>query len=112
MKKLFASLLLVSASANSYAQIDGNMLHQLCSSTSESNKTSCSLYIRGVLDASIAIEAVHKIPRKQQLMCMPGDVTFSQMIDVAKNYLRDHPEERHKGAMALIVNSMAKFDCE
>ena len=112
MKKLFASLFLVAFSANSYAQIDGNTLHQLCNSTSESAKISCTIYIRGVLDASIAMEDLHKIPKKQKLMCMPGEVSRYQMIDVAKNYLRDHPEERHNSGLVLIINSMQKFECE
>ncbi|MFZ7321318.1 Rap1a/Tai family immunity protein [Comamonas jiangduensis] len=113
MKKILISTLFAICSASSYAQVTGNMLHELCSSTLPASNTSCSLYIRGVLDAGVAIESFHKIPPKEQLTCVPEGVSFGQAIDVAKNYLRDHPEKRHKRAMVLVIESIANFPlCE
>jgi hypothetical protein len=44
--------------------------------------------------------------------CIPNTATYSQLKDVALNYMREHPEIRHESARSLIWTSYIEaFPC-
>jgi Ssp1 endopeptidase immunity protein Rap1a len=62
---------------------DGNELYQEC--TAGPSRLFCIGYIEGVADA---LSRMH-------LQCLPEQVAARQIVELAVNYLRDHPEKRH-----------------
>jgi hypothetical protein len=62
----------------------------------------CIGYIQGVWDALL---------RKRDV-CRPDGLTGSQLGDVVKLYLRNHPETRHQTADELVAAALKeKFPC-
>ena len=50
--------------------------------------------------------------RPAEVFCLPSGATVGQIVDVAKLYLIEHPEDRKKLAPHLIVSALAeKFPC-
>jgi hypothetical protein len=44
--------------------------------------------------------------------CMPQTLTSGQAVDVVMKHLRDHPEQRHFGAVSLVALALAQgFPC-
>ena len=44
--------------------------------------------------------------------CVPPKVKLSQAIDITRNYLKAHPEQRHEAAKTLVVWALSeKFPC-
>ena len=68
----------------------------------------CYAYVEGVADdAQATFSALHV-----KLFCLPQGVTSRQLVDIATNYLRDHPEQRHTVASANVVLALANaFPC-
>lgn len=69
----------------------------------------CYAYVEGVADdVQATFNTLH-----MQLFCLPEGVTSRQLVDIATNYLRDHPEQRHHVAAATVVLALAdKFPCK
>lgn len=62
----------------------------------------CFGYILGVADAL----------RPAEVYCLPSGVTVGQIVDVAKLYIVEHPEDRKKLAPHLVVSALAeRFPC-
>jgi hypothetical protein len=63
----------------------------------------CMGYIQGVTHTengiSLSITPMTKL-------CIPDDVTLSQLKDVLIAYLKDRPEERHWAAWSLVHNAI------
>ena len=64
----------------------------------------CLAYTKGVLDGVLLYA--------KTALCIPQGVTLSQILDIVKLELRDHPESRHYTAASLVVVALAKaFPC-
>ena len=71
----------------------------------------CYTYVEGVIDA---LQSTFSALRMQQhaLFCLPQGVISRQLVDIAINYLRDHPEQRHNVASANVALALANaFPC-
>jgi len=89
--------------------IDGNALNGWCQSYSTKGYNPeealdaghCLGYVAGVVDAVGGDNPQH--------FCLPqSPVQMNQFVDIAKLYLRDHPESRHLPAADLIRAAVAE----
>lgn len=88
--------------------LSGNGLYDQCTGSS-SQQLLCSAYIVGVAEGVIVRENVGSTTAT---LCIPEGVLRGQVIDVAKNYLRDHPETRQRSANALVYLALRQaFPC-
>ena len=106
------------ARAQFYQYFDGNNLHAVCQSPSESAAhLECDSYIHGVMDAgtqkaSLARQKQGKTVytgHSDSYWCVPPGVTTPQIVDVITQDLRNHPEYRHALAAGLIDNALMKI---
>lgn len=89
--------------------ISGNILFQKCSSAPNSQeKAFCLAFIVGVSDAHETVfDALEKKP-----FCLPSGATGRQVMDVAIQYLEQHPESRHYTASSTVGLALIKaFPC-
>jgi hypothetical protein len=105
MKQLLAGILLtLAAFAPAYAAPTGNNLHDMCSSPM-TGELACSAFVSGfVFGMNGQANADDAMP----LFCYPPDATLQQLADVFKKYLTDNPQDRHRPAVNLLVESMRK----
>ena len=90
------------------AYVSANRLLEICTPV---QSPSCYAYVEGVVDA---LQSTFSALRMQQraLFCLPQGVTSRQLVDMAINYLRDHPEKRHNVASANVALALANaFPC-
>lgn len=125
MKRAFASIILVPIlqsvfSSTAYSQqVSGNELFSFCSKDDPYSRGKCLSYIDGVLDGSTNIldyfydhlsesdAVIRKLIRNSKgFFCFPENVTKGQTIDVVKQYLEKHPQERHQNASDLLLISL------
>lgn len=97
MKRLIALALGFSAlPTTAHAEwINGNQLHEWCSSSNQYFASQCMGYILGSLDATPELKT-------------PENATRGQVRDVIVKYLREHPEHRDMPAGMVII--MAAFE--
>jgi Rap1a immunity proteins len=104
--KLFAAIIVlallpVSASAQF---LSGNDLYDRCSNSTDAGPyTFCLGFVAGLNDALVMTNDI----------CPTANVTLLQSVDIVRQYLREHPAQRHytassAGAMGL----MAAFPCK
>ena len=88
--------------------VSGNRLLETCAPV---QTPTCHAYVDGVVDAlQSTFSAVHM--QQHALFCLPQGVTTRQLTDIATNYLRDHPEQRHTLAAANVALALANaFPC-
>jgi hypothetical protein len=79
------------------AQVTGNTWEADCAS--QERRTACVIYARGFADA-LGIWQTHS--PSTALACIPHGVTSGQLVDVARKYLSEHPQDRHKTATTLL----------
>lgn len=91
--------------------VTGNALHDVCG-RSETD-VACVYYVIGVADTVMAYRTMFQLMgRPKAAPCLAEGVTARQLVDIAKNYLRDHPEKRQNAADGLVFSSMAEaFPC-
>jgi hypothetical protein len=90
------------------AFVSGNRLLETCAPV---QTPTCYAYVEGVVDA---LQSTFSALRMQQhaLFCLPQGVISRQLVDIAINYLRDHPEQRHNVASANVALALANgFPC-
>ena len=113
MKRHIVALSLITSSIStpSHAMLNGNELHELCSSGSDA---SCDYYIMGSAEGLslmnlIASEAAKNI---KQTICMPNGVTNRRLIDTVKKYIQDNPKKRNQPASGLVFLALTDaFPC-
>ena len=90
------------------AFVTGNKLLEACTPV---QLPFCYAYVEGATDASQStFSALHM--QQHALFCLPQGVTARQLVDIATNYLRDHPEQRHTVASADVALALANaFPC-
>lgn len=105
--------------------IDGNVLHTACSSGVSEMAGYCAGYVVGVSEGmrlgtafpmivagQMDMAKVNTISDAILLYCLEDSVQNSQLIDVFRAYLRDHPEKRHQPARSLLLMSLQEaFPC-
>jgi hypothetical protein len=96
------------AQNQSPAFVSGNRLLEICTPVQQ---PTCYAYVEGVVDdAQATFSALHM--QQHALFCLPQGVTSRQLVDIATNYLRDHPEQQHTVASANVVLALANaFPC-
>jgi hypothetical protein len=84
----------------------GNDLSQMCEPTIGAE---CIGYVAGVLDGAERLAGFLKRPGDP---CPPSGVKGSQVVDVVKKQLRDHPEYRRWAAGDLVLSAISEaFHC-
>jgi hypothetical protein len=126
MKKIALLLSVFLLPSVSYAA-DGNELLSNCSKAikvSDGGEVLSSDYfgvgtclgtIRGVIDAGdiINVSSEQKGYTKQNLYCVPVEVSTVQATRVVVKYLKAHPEDLHLRDTRLIVSALAEaFPCK
>jgi hypothetical protein len=83
----------------------GNMLYTACENQS---RAQCVGYVQAVSDALFYGNAVNGYRA-----CQPhAGYTSEQAVDVVRRWLKDHPEERHLGAVGLTAAALSEaFPC-
>jgi len=79
--------------------MDGNQLHDTCSTTAPLDRATCLSYVIGVLDG---------LRYLSQPPVTPKGATAGQLRDVVAKYLTDHPEKRDQQARTLIRSAVAE----
>lgn len=103
-KRLLTITALATASVPLHAKADfydGNEVHNHCIADAIYSQGICQGYIVGVWDNS----DVDKV-------CPAPGARLGQIVDVAKSYLRNHPEERHFAAESLIRHAFETAFCK
>jgi hypothetical protein len=84
--------------SSAYAkEFDGNELYRLLKSTDCEENGIAKGFVHGV-SASFS---------GQYYVYSPG-VTYQQLFDIVRNYLENHPEERHYNACELVVVALSR----
>jgi hypothetical protein len=94
--------------ANAY--VSGNELWGLCEAGGKGSveEAGCGMYVVGTVDTFRALHDSVQVTH----YCIPDNVTNSQLIDVVKLYLRNHPENRQDAGPTLIMIALKeKFPC-
>jgi hypothetical protein len=97
---------------------NGNQLYTACTSDALEFVFACKSYIIGVgdlLDLARQYSKTHAKPAAAVVggwhVCMPL-IDPEQAIDIVKNYLTAHPEERHYGAADIVAKALQQaFPC-
>jgi Rap1a immunity proteins len=98
---LLAAILVVPASAAAQF-MDGNRLYARLQAGKRSD---------GVVEAAIATGYVTGVADAYP-NCIPAGVTVGQLVDIALQYLEDHPEKRQLPAVTLVATAISeKFPC-
>jgi hypothetical protein len=86
----------------------GNELFDKCSQPPNGSGlySQCIGYVEGVVD----VLNLHRTMDGYS-NCIPVNVQASQLRDVAMNYLREHPQDRHLGAAMLTITAFAQAWC-
>jgi hypothetical protein len=86
----------------------GNDLWAQCSGNSDYLSGLCRGYVTGIADAMTNVAGIYG-----RRACIPMPVTVGQTVDVVKQYLGQHPEQRHYTASYLVAQALAEaFPCE
>ncbi|MCF8532423.1 MAG: hypothetical protein K9G48_05435 [Reyranella sp.] len=110
-KEILVALLLAGTSLPATAQgvnvtvlVNGNEMHDWCTSSSGNAKASlCLGFIMGVLDTITTLQATNQAARQ---VCVSRGVTPGQAKDVFLSYLNQKPQERHLAAASIVWVAM------
>jgi hypothetical protein len=115
---LFAMIGWLNFSGVSQAQIrnvDGNMLSSWCTANANRERLgdvamqggACVGYLSSIIDIQTSGSVVNG-----KKACVPLNADMNQIVDLFKNYVRDHPERRHLLAANLAAEAFAlAFPC-
>lgn len=94
---------------------DGNIVSTRCATNANRERIgdfamqagSCLGYLSSVIDIQSSGNSVNG-----KKACIPRNADMNQMVDLFKNYVRDHPERRHLLAANLAAEAFAlAFPC-
>jgi hypothetical protein len=96
------------------ATINGNQLYTNCTARNTEGPTYqgllagiCIGYVTAITDALSSGNSVNGFKA-----CIPISADMNQIVDVVKNFIRDHPEKRHLIAGSLVADAFARaFPC-
>jgi len=116
--QLFAIIVWLHFPAEAQAEIrnaDGNIVSTWCSTNANRERFgdvamqagSCLGCLSSIIDIQSSGNAVNG-----KKACIPQNADISQMVDLFKNYVRDHPDRRHLLAANLAAEAFAlAFPC-
>ena len=91
--------------------LTGNSLTEFCLSGETSGRQACTLYVQGVADTVAVGSQGGVAPFK--FICIPDEVTGSQLHRVVVKFLEAHPESTHGYAIALVLIALrGAFPCQ
>ena len=106
---LLALALLLASLPASAAFMDGNELHEMCTSQNEWERLQCLGYLQGVVDGQTYVQQFWSSPLSY---CANPTTTVGQVTDTVKMYLADHPEAWHNDAASLVTAALREaFPC-
>lgn len=85
------------------AFLDGNDLHQKCTSASVYDKSECLRYVQGAADTFAMLRSM-----KGQTNCIPSGVNAGQLMDMVTKELVDNPADRHYNAVSFVYAAILK----
>jgi hypothetical protein len=94
---------------------DGNWLLDLCGAGEQYpwKVTACRAYLSGITDLHVVVTLARPGREMKPIFCTPEGVTIEQVVLVVAKHLRDHPEELHYQAVALVVGALVDaFPCK
>lgn len=125
---LVCTALTFSGAAFSEPSTSGNDLYAACKTAPDHPlQAFCTGYVMGYVDGRnwgtfIAVNRLELAESAQDANtlgnklaghCVPENATNGQLVDVAKKYLEEHPEQRHESARTLIwLSFLNAFPCE
>lgn len=84
----------------------GNMLHDAC----QNEEYKAYAYVMGATDMTTLMAA--RVDERLVRPCISTSIMTSQAVDVACNYLQEHPEERHWSASRSVWVALSEaFPC-
>lgn len=93
--------------------INGNNLYTDCAANSGVSTEQwllvgiCIGYVTAIMDALSSGNSVNGFKA-----CVPVNADMNQIVDLVKNFIRDHPEKRHLVAEGLVAEAFARaFPC-
>jgi hypothetical protein len=94
--------------------LNGNNLYTDCTAANTRVSTDqwlvagvCIGYVTAIMDALSSGNSVNGFKA-----CVPTNADMNQMVDIVKNFIRDHPEKRHLVATGLVAEAFAQaFPC-
>ncbi len=115
---LAAFLSLVMCAKASGQTTTGEQIQSKCkestNQTASFNVGFCAGFIDGVIQSQYMWEASDNLQKRDHApsFCLPKESTNGQLLQIFIKYLDDHPEELHKPAALLLVQSLQKaFPC-
>lgn len=105
---MLASLMAAAALQQS-GMFTANELWESCRQADASNQSVCFGYISAVVDT---YQTFH-ILAGEGTECIPAGVTYEQFRDVAVDYLRSNPRNRHLPAAGIVLISLSEaYGCQ
>ena len=91
--------------------MNGNQLYAYCTSAPGSPQAmACLGYENGVTDT---LQSAADVIRRANHICLPQNVSGQQVLDVVRDYFRDHPEDRHHVASDEVILALrTAFPCK
>ena len=81
-----------------------------CQDSSESGRSSCALYLGGIVDATEIWAGAGLMPR---LICMPAETSSDRLREIFVTYAEQNPEELDAVASATVIAALiGAFPCE
>jgi hypothetical protein len=112
---MIVSLQFLTAARAEIRNADGNIVSTWCSTNANRERMgdvamqagSCLGYLWSIIDIQSSGSAVNG-----KKACIPRNADMNQMVDLFKNYVRDHPDRRHLLAANLAAEAFAlAFPC-
>ena len=108
---MIASLHFPAAARAEIRNADGNIVSTWCSTNANRDRIgdmamqagSCLGYLSSIIDIQSSGSAING-----KRACIPRNADMNQIVDLFKNYVRDHPEKRHLLAANLAAEA---FPC-
>jgi Rap1a immunity proteins len=112
---MIVSLHFLAAAQAEIRNADGNIVSTWCTTNANRERIgdfamqagSCFGYLSSIIDIQSSGNAVNG-----KKACIPRNADMNQMVDLFKNYVRDHPDQRHLLAANLAAEAFAlAFPC-
>jgi len=112
---VIASLYFFAPAQAEIRNADGNIVSTWCATNANRERIgdfamqagSCFGYLSSIIDIQSSGGAVNG-----KRACIPQNADMNQMVDLFKNYVRDHPDRRHLLAANLAAEAFAlAFPC-
>jgi Rap1a immunity proteins len=77
------------------------------------NDAACLGWVEGFRDGFTVHDELLGVPRRDRIVCIPGEVTSVQIVRVIKKYLADNPDKAHRATRLVASVALASaFSCK